>query len=73
MGKHKLAEVFIFCNEDSFLLRGKIEYWGIVCPGGNFGNGQDIMACVLEGPNHRKVAAFIRKKTHNLFPSCPLR
>ncbi len=28
MGKYKLAEVFIFCNEDSFLLRSKIEYLG---------------------------------------------
>jgi hypothetical protein len=68
MGKHKLAEVFIFRNEDSFLLRGKIKYLGIVCPWGNFGNGQDIMARVSESLNHRKVAAFIRKKAHNLFP-----
>lgn len=35
-GKHKLAEIFIFRNYDSLLLRGKMEDLGVFRPGGYF-------------------------------------
>jgi len=68
-GKHDLAKVFIFCNDDPFLLRGKIEDLSIFCSGRYFGDDDDIMACTAQRSHHGKIAALIGQKTQDLLPS----
>ena len=68
VGIDQLAEVFVFGQQDAFLLNRQVDHGLVLCLPGQLSNGHNIVSSSTQGTDHCKVAAFVGQETH---PSPP--
>lgn len=69
-GEDKLAEVFVFGEQNSVQFQGEINDRGIIGARRLLAHVDDIVARVSQTFDDPGVAAFIREKPHKLGRSC---
>jgi hypothetical protein len=59
VGIDQLAEVFVFGQQDAFLLDRQVYHGLVLCLPGHLSNGHNIVSGGTQGTDHCKVTAFV--------------